>query len=109
VSRDLTPGDWERRTGQRLRFVYRSGRASLLVADNAVFGGRNNSARPLSDYRAASDVRRGKARYPATIPIFVLLPVVKFRNAFAIEPIVDATRGELALEFFDAIRALPRN
>ena len=31
----ITPGGWERAHGQRLRFVYRRGRASLLVADNA--------------------------------------------------------------------------
>lgn len=106
--RDLTPGEWERRTGQRLRFVYRRGRASLLVADNAVLGGRNGSARPLSDLRAAGDQRRGKRRYAATIPIFVLLPVVKFRNAFAIEPMIDASEGELAMEFFGALRGLGR-
>lgn len=30
----ITPGGWERRTGLRLRFVYRRGRPSLLVAEN---------------------------------------------------------------------------
>ena len=104
--RDLTPGEWERRTGQRLRFVYRRGRPSLLVADNSVFGGRNGSARPLSDLRAAGDRRRGKQRYAATIPIFVLLPVVKHRNAFAVEPMINASEGELAMEFFEAVRSL---
>lgn len=29
----ITPGGWERRTGMRLRFVYRRGGPSLLVAD----------------------------------------------------------------------------
>lgn len=40
------------------------------------------------------------------VPIFVLIPVVRFRNAFAIEPIVNAAEGELAREFFDAIKGL---
>ena len=31
----ITPGEWEQRTGRRLRFVYRRGVPSLLVADQA--------------------------------------------------------------------------
>jgi hypothetical protein len=31
----ITPGGWQRRTGLKLRFVYRRGRPSLLVADDA--------------------------------------------------------------------------
>jgi hypothetical protein len=31
----ITPEGWQRRTGLKLRFVYRRGRPSLLVADNA--------------------------------------------------------------------------
>lgn len=108
-SRDLTPGEWERRTGQRLRFVYRPGRSSLLVADSGTLNGRTGSFRPITRARTAADAKRGWMRGEATVPIFVLLPVVKFRNAFAIEPMVNASEGELALEFFDAIRALPRN
>jgi len=103
--RNLTPGEWERRTGQRLRFVYRRGRASLLVADGAVFG-RGGVARPLTELRAARDGKRGRRRYEATIPIFALMPVVKFRNTLAIEPIVRAGESELPIEFLHAVRAL---
>lgn len=98
--RDMTPGEWERRTGQKLRFVYRKGRASLLVLDNATLNGRTGSARTLTDRRKAS------GRGATTVPIFVLLPVVRFRNAFAIEPIVNASDGELAREFFNAVRGI---
>lgn len=107
-SRDLTPGEWERINGQRLRFVYRRGRASLLVADAGTLNGRTGSFRPITRQRTAADERRGHVRHQATIPIFVLLPLVKHRNAFAIEPIINAGEGELAQEFFDAIRALGR-
>lgn len=106
-ARDLTPGEWERAHGQRLRFVYRPGKPALLVAENGTLNARTGSFRPITSKRSAADLRRGGfARGAATIPIFVLLPLVKFRNAFAIEPTVAASEGELAQEFFAAIRAL---
>ena len=62
----LTPGEWERRRGMRLRFVYRRRGPSLLVAD-----GRLNS-RGLG---VASRAKTGRGR--ATVPIFLLVPQVK--------------------------------
>ena len=62
----LTPGEWERRRGLRLRFVYRRGGPSLLVAD-----GRLNS-------RGLGVVSRSKTgRGQSTVPIFLLVPQVK--------------------------------
>lgn len=55
----ITPGEWERRTGLRLRFIYRRRGPSLLVAE-----GRLNS----------------KGRGVATVPIFLLVPQVKLRK-----------------------------
>ena len=62
----MTPGEWERRRGLRLRFVYRRRGPSLLVAD-----GRLNS-RGLG-VGSRSKTGRGQA----TVPIFLLLPQVK--------------------------------
>ena len=80
--RDLTPGEWERRTGLRLRFVYRPNRPSLLVLDEAVLSGKRQIG------RANTGRRREKGRGSTTVPIFVLLPQVAFANRFAVEPIV---------------------
>lgn len=88
----LTPGEWERAHGVRLRFVYRANRPSLLVADGAQLKGRSR----LAD--RASPGRRASGR-TATIPIFVLLPQVRFRNAFAVEPIVADAQGDLVDDF----------
>jgi hypothetical protein len=96
-ARNLTPGEWERAHGVRLKFIYRRGRASLLVAENAVLSGRAQVARANTPRRIAA----GRANM--TVPIFVLLPLVKFRNAFAINPLVAASEGELAREFFAAV------
>lgn len=62
----ITPGEWERRRGLRLRFVYRRTGPSLLVAE-----GRLNS-RGLG---VASRSRTGRGR--TTVPIFLLVPQVK--------------------------------
>ena len=73
--RKITPGGWERRTGQRLRFVYRRNAASLLVADNmrARTGKRGGYARA-----SAAAVRSGRGL--VTVPIFILVPQVTFRK-----------------------------
>lgn len=65
-SAKLTPSEWERRRGMRLRFVYRRRGPSLLVAE-----GRLNS-RGLG---VASRSKTGRGR--TTVPIFLLVPQVK--------------------------------
>lgn len=75
----ITPGEWERRRGLRLRFVYRRRGPSLLVAD-----GRLNS-RGLG-VASRSKTGRGKA----TVPIFVLVPQVKLQKRLDLER--DASR-----------------
>ena len=70
----LTPGDWERRRGLRLRFVYRRTGPSLLVAD-----GRLNN-RGLG---VASRSKTGRGR--ATVPIFLLVRQVKLRKRLNLE------------------------
>jgi len=62
----ITPSEWERRRGLRLRFVYRRRGPSLLVAE-----GRLNS-RGLG---VVSRSRTGRGK--ATVPIFLLVKQVK--------------------------------
>lgn len=62
----ITPGEWERRRGLRLRFIYRRRGPSLLVAD-----GRLNT-RGLG---VASRSKTGRGR--STVPIFLLVPQVR--------------------------------
>ena len=62
----ITPGEWERRTGLRLRFVYRRRGPSLLVAE-----GRLNSKGRAVGSRAKT------GRGLTTVPIFLLVPQVK--------------------------------
>jgi hypothetical protein len=99
-TRDLTPGEWERRTGKRLRFVYRGGRRSaLLVADMGTTNARTGAFRPITRGRTAADQRRGFMRGEQSVPIFVLVPTVAFGNRVAVQPQIDKARGRLGAEF----------
>jgi len=75
----MTPGLWERMRGQRLRFVYRSGKPSLLVADNfrAKTGKRGGFA-------AASVSAQKSGRGLTTVPIFLLVPQAQLKKKFDI-------------------------
>ena len=82
----ITPGEWERRTGLRLRFVYRRHGPSLLVAETRV----NTKGRVVA---SKSKTTRGVA----TVPIFLLVPQVKVRKRLDLardaERAVDAVSG----------------
>ena len=65
----ITPGEWQRRTGLRLRFIYRRRGPSLLVAE----GRLNSKGRAV-----ASKSKTGRG--VATVPIFLLVPQVGLRK-----------------------------
>jgi hypothetical protein len=80
----ITPGEWERRNGLRLRFVYRRSGPSLLVAE----GRLNTKGRAV---RSRSRSGRGAA----TVPIFLLVPQVKLPKRLDLAR--DAARAHEAL------------
>ena len=75
--RKITPGTWERLHGLRLRFVYRRGAPSLLVADNVRLTKRG---------RAAANIGRSKGTMftrlagRTSVPVFILVPQVTVRR-----------------------------
>ncbi len=74
----ITPGGWERRTGMRLRFVYRRGRPSLLVADSARLS-KKGLARPnIGRTRGGAQFTRLKGR--STVVVFILVSQVTLRK-----------------------------
>ncbi|MFN3349064.1 DUF6441 family protein [Pseudorhodoplanes sp.] len=81
----IMPGGWERRTGMRLRFVYRRGAPSLLVADNARLTKRGLA-------RANTGRSRGGATYTrlagrSTVVVFILVSQVTLRRRLDIDGI----------------------
>lgn len=65
----ITPGEWERRTGLRLRFIYRRQGPSLLVAE----GRLNTKGRAVAS-------RSKTGRGLLTAPIFLLVPQVRLEK-----------------------------
>ncbi len=66
----LSPGEWERRRGMRLRFIYRRNGPSLLIAEKARINTRGLAV--------ASRSKTGRGQVSA--PIFLLVPQVKLRK-----------------------------
>lgn len=69
----ITPEGWQRRTGLTLRFVYRRGRPSLLVADDARINTRGLAARNRRKTGQASAI------------VFILVPQVVLKERLDVE------------------------
>lgn len=80
----ITPSEFESRTGLRLRFIYRRGGPSLLVAE-----GRLNTRGRVTASR--SKIKRGVA----SVPVFVLVPQVKLKKRLNIASIVESVVNKL--------------
>lgn len=80
----ITPGEWERRTGIRLRFIYRRRGPSLLVA----VGRLNTKGRAVAS-------RSKSGRGLVTAPIFLLVPQVKLPKRLDLAR--DAERAQAAI------------
>jgi len=93
----ITPGEFERRTGTRLRFVYRRGRPSLLVAENARLTARG--AFRLNETRRRDGTRATRTANRTSIPVFVLLPQVNPRKRFDVAGVARAADSALAARF----------
>ncbi len=87
----ITPGEWEQRTGRRLKFIYRRGRTGLLVDDGTVSRDR------ILDRKGFSKRVRGFRN--RTVPIFALARQVKLPkrlNLFAAaEPIATGVVSDI--------------
>jgi len=80
MGKRITPGLWEQAHGIHLRFVYRRGAVSLLVADNMR---ARRSKRGGFSPASASVMRTGRGL--TTVPIFILVPQVTLRKHFDID------------------------
>jgi len=90
MGKRITPGLWEQAHGQRLRFVYRRGGASLLVADNM----RAKTGK-CGGFAAASASALRTGRGLTTVPIFILVPQVTLRKRFDIDSVANKWIGLL--------------
>jgi len=73
----------------KLRFVYRRGKPSLLVADNVrARGGKRGGF-------ARASVRATAAGNVATIVVFILVPLVNLKKRFSVGPLEQKWRGQI--------------
>jgi hypothetical protein len=80
--RKITPGAWERIHGLRLRFVYRRGGPSLLVADNVRLTKRGRAAANIGRRQGAPFTRLAGR---TTVPVFLLVPQVTVRKRLDVD------------------------
>ena len=81
----ITPGEWERRRGLRLRFVHRRRGPSLLVADRARINTRGQAV--------ASRAKTG--RNQVTAPIFLAVPQVKLPKRLDLDRDAERAHGSV--------------
>jgi len=84
----LSPAEFERRTGLKLRFVYRNPGPSLLVAE----GRLSKRGRAV-----ASRSKTGRGR--TTVPIFLLVPQVKLKKRLDLVKMIEAGEDVLWDDF----------
>ncbi|MBK8211477.1 MAG: hypothetical protein IPK78_17540 [Rhodospirillales bacterium] len=80
--RKITPGAWERIHGLRLRFVYRRGGPSLLVADNVRLTKRGRAAANAGRRQGAAFSRLSGR---TTVPVFILVPQVTVKKRLDVD------------------------
>jgi hypothetical protein len=80
----ISPGEWERRTGLRLRFIYRRQGPSLLVAE----GRLNTKGRAVAS-------RSKTGRGLLTAPIFLLVPQVRLEKRLKLAAAAEAELGRV--------------
>lgn len=90
----LTPGEWEKMHGERLRYIYRAGGASLLVADDqrARTGKRGGFSR-------ASDSAISTGRGLTSVIIFFLVPQVTITKRLNFQAAYELRISQLPAEF----------
>ena len=96
----LTPGEWERRTGLKLRLIYRRSGPSFLVTDGIT------SKKSGTIARAATQKRLAQGRETLTIVIFLLIPKFDVRKRFSIDTIKAPYAGRLRANFIAKARAI---
>lgn len=87
----VTPAGWERRTGIKLRFVFRANKPSFLVADDARVSAKSGIAKRRGGKRRKDGILSGAQ----TVPIFILVPQVRLKKRLDLQGA--ARDGALAL------------
>ncbi len=86
--RNITPLEWEQKTGRALRFIYRRGRTALLVDDGTVVRDRTLNRK---GFHVKTRGFKNKM-----VPIFYLTPQVKLPKRLTLATATAAAQAQLA-------------
>lgn len=102
-SRNITPGEWERRNGIRLEYVHGTdGKPSRLVAEHVVFGANGIGVRVPTKNRMRNQRyinRDGSPARTVSVTIFVLIPSQRFANKVTVDALVRSAQAYLANDY----------
>lgn len=88
----ITPLGFERRTGMPLRFVYRRGKASLLVVDQARIDKGGRVQRRGGRRRKRDGILTGEQ----TVPVFILVPQARLNKRLDLDTVARIAQARLA-------------
>ena len=90
----LTPGEFERRTGQKLQFIFRKRGNSLLVAEGRLSKGKKSSGK----FRQS---RSKTGRGLTSVPIFTLVPQVTLKKRLDLQSDADKVGNSIPGDIVD--------
>lgn len=102
-AQELTPGEWERRTGIRLQFVFKGGKYAFLVASGTAAKNKSGALRALTKGRVA------QGRQRETVVVFVLIREQPHANRVSIEGAVRRAVDRIDSEFGEQLRRAKDN
>lgn len=86
----ITPAEWERRNGLKLRPIFRPGKPVLLIAELRARSGKRGG------FAAPSDSAKRTGRGLATVVIFILVPQTRLTKRLDFDAEVTKGRSRLA-------------
>ena len=101
--RNLTPGEWERRTGIKLEMVMPRkgrGRYAMLIASGTFAKNKSGALRKFTQRR------EDQGREQISVPIFILIPEQVHANRVSIGSAVERAERRMADEFAKGLAAL---
>ncbi|MGD9470612.1 MAG: DUF6441 family protein [Novosphingobium sp.] len=90
---NLTPDQWERRTGIRLQLVKPGGKYNFLIAAGALSKNNRGILKAYTERRAS----QGRKKVQAVI--FILIPFQPFANRVALQPAIGRARDFMISDF----------
>lgn len=105
-ARDLTPEEWQQRTGIKLSFVATGRGTAVLMAQGILAANGSGVLRQATAARRARDAIAGRGRKVQSVPVFVLVPAQRHADRVGIESAVARAERRLIEDFGTRIQRI---